>query len=316
MRVSLSQLLTCVIWLSSTVFPTGCVSSPPSARQATTSVLAYNIYVDFEGDGWTGRNEVVHSFIERNEFDIIALQEVSEFQMADIARRHSGYNYIVGERSDGHRGDQNWYEYVPILYKRERYELVEESSFWVSETPWHPGSIMPGTKDHGRVFTWVQLHDKYSNEKILVGNIHIHGLRASEEIGSIIGVLQGLDHHGPIILLGDFNMMPETAGYKKMVGEKIYGNFTDARALAKTRVGPTETTIGGDEFTNDNDGQKKKINFRKQIDYIFTCGVGNISSFTTEPNSYGITSQFASDHFAVHATISDFFACKLVTASD
>jgi endonuclease/exonuclease/phosphatase family metal-dependent hydrolase len=280
----------------------GTFSSAASAKQAETKVLAYNIFVDFKGDGWAGRKAYFHDYLTRETFDIMALQEVAEPQIADIAKSHPRYDYIVGERSDGHRADQNWYEFNPILFLRDRYELLRHGSFWVSENSSTPGSILPETKFHGRVFTWTILKDRQTSKNVLVGSVHIHGLRAFDELSIIFKELDKLNHNGPVLLLGDYNMTPDSAGYRYMTGTK---GFVDASRAALSRTGPDRTMITGDvEYTIGHAGARQSnLDAGSTIDYIFYCGAKSVAkNYSNTPNQIK-DGLHVSDHFAQSAVI-------------
>jgi endonuclease/exonuclease/phosphatase family metal-dependent hydrolase len=276
----------------------------PSSSQASINVMSYNIYIDYQGSGWSKRRAGFYEYLTKGNFDIAALQEATEVQLADLSASLPDYDYVVGNRSDGHRGDQRWYEYVPIFYKRDRFDQLAAGSFWVSETPERPGSIMPNTKFHGRAFSWVQLRDRASGVTYLVGSVHIHGLQAVKEIAVIRAMLAKVKHDGPVVLLGDYNMQPTSEGYRSIIGQNPRTGFVDAREVATVVTGPSRTTVTGTEFAHDiND--TKQLNrepVEQHIDYIFTCGIRAVPRFETQPNQQPDGS-FTSDHFALSAQL-------------
>ncbi len=282
-------------------------SPSPSIR-----IGAYNIYTDFKGDNWAKRKQGVFEFVEQAELDILALQEVTEVQIADLAHRFPRYHYVLGARSDGHRADQSWYEFNPIFYAPDRYRLEGWSSFWVSPTPAAPGSILPRTKTHARVLTWARLTERKTEKEILVANVHIHGLRAADEIDIILGELARFHDGAPIILLGDFNMTRNADAYAALVSHDPSPRFIDASAAATDIIGPTNTTvIGPDGATYDNDGEMREISDVKVIDYIFLCGATTVRRFEAHPNRLDRPNVYASDHFALTSEVSLEGSCPL-----
>jgi endonuclease/exonuclease/phosphatase family metal-dependent hydrolase len=275
--------------------------APANAATVSINVTSYNIYIDYQGSGWAKRRAGFYDYLAKGNFDVAALQEATEVQLADLSASLPEYDYVVGNRSDGHRGDQRWYEFVPIFYKRDRFDQLAAGSFWVSQTPEKPGSIMPDTKFHGRAFTWVQLRDRKSGVTYLVGSVHIHGLQAVKEIAVIRQMLAKVKHNGPVILLGDYNMLPTSEGYRSLISKT---GFVDARAVAKETSGPSRTTVTGTEFAHDINGTKQtnKEPVEQHIDYIFTCGVKSVPKFETQPNQQSDGS-FTSDHFALSAQL-------------
>lgn len=279
-------------------------------KDEAISIATYNIYVDYKGDGWAKRRAAVHDYLKKNNFDVLAIQEASELQIGDLAQMNGKYDFFVGDRSDGHRGDQNWYEYVPIFYMRERFKLLEKSSFWISEDVTAPGSTVKNTKFHGRTFSWIRLYDQISDSKILIGNVHIHGIRPVISLGIISDQLKKIDHEGPIILLGDFNFIPYSEAYKLLISDKWFGGFKDTLSAAIEVQGGDKTTIGGKDVVYDTGGRLQTVAAQRRIDYIFVCGVNRVDKHVVEPNEFG-TGFFASDHFSVYAEIAEFGHCEL-----
>lgn len=277
---------------------------------------SYNIFADFAGDSWSRRRDKVLTFARTSEFDILALQEVTEVQLKDLATELPGLTYIAGARSDGHRDDQGWYEFNPIFFAPDRYVLLDWSSFWVSETPFVPGSILPGTKQHARVLTWAKLHERSTERDILVVNVHIHGLRAKREIEIISSEIARLDHQGPIVLLGDFNMTPDEEAYRMLLTGGFGFNFSDAFTISETVSGPLDSTvIGPDGATYERDGHMRMIRDVKRIDYIFICGARSVAGFETQTNRLNAAPLiYASDHYAIAAQADLSGNCKPLQA--
>lgn len=271
-------------------------------KAATITLASYNILADRSGAGWSQRSATVNRYLANAVLDIVALQEVTERQMGDIARSNPQFSYVVGERSDGMRGDQGWYEYNPILFRADRFTLVDAASFWVSDTPTKPGSILPGTKRHGRIFTWARLRDTRSGVVIFIGNVHLHGLRGDDEIKIVMARLSALGHRGPAALLGDFNAVPGSAAVRWITAASR--SFTDA-AIGSTDE-PKGTVIGPDGFTIASAGKEAKLTpvaGADRIDYILTCGLPATSIYQVTDNLIrdGV---HASDHKPIHATYS------------
>ena len=269
---------------------------PPIARAADQSqaitLASYNILADQSGPGWKARSPEVVRFLADPALDVVGLQEVTERQMGDIARASPHFSYVVGERSDGMRGDQGWYEYNPILYRGDRFELVDAGSFWVSEAPRRPGSILPGTKRHARVFTWARLRDLRSGVTFFIGNAHLHGLRGADEIKIAMNHVASLRHRGPAAVLGDFNATSQGPALRWITSTPY--RFQDAAVgSADERQG---TVIGPAGLTIASAGKETKLTpiaGTDRIDYILTCGFAGRAAYRVAENRI---------HGAVHAS--------------
>lgn len=276
-------------------------------RSTKVRVVTYNILADHIGNGWPRRRAAVIGYLDNPAFDIIALQEVTERQIADLAQAMPHLGYVVGERSDGHRGDQGWYEFNPILFNKNRFERVDHSSFWVSETPGIAGSILPGTKDHARVLTWARLRDRDSGRMLIVASVHIHGNlaagqgRDAHEATLLLEQLRKTHHGEPILLLGDFNFAEGSPGYSILSDDR--NGFVDLAPADKrktsTVIGPNGVTLDGGR----SGPRPRTAGSAKRIDYIFACGATLMGPFTTERVRIPDTKYDASDHNPVSAAI-------------
>lgn len=67
--------------------------------------------------------------IEFHGFDIFGSQEVLDGQLHDMLAQLPDYDYIGVGRDDG----KTQGEYAPVFYKKERFRLLDEGHFWLSE---------------------------------------------------------------------------------------------------------------------------------------------------------------------------------------
>ncbi|MBQ6066383.1 MAG: hypothetical protein IJK89_06140 [Clostridia bacterium] len=84
--------------------------------------------------------------------DSMGFQEANLRWMTYLEEHLTDYAYVGAARDDGRvRG-----EFSPIFYLKEKYNVVDSGTFWLSKTP-----DKPGTKDWGsacnRICTWAVL---------------------------------------------------------------------------------------------------------------------------------------------------------------
>ena len=107
---------------------TGIISSVQGKNKTTDCNIrfcTYNIRGDLPNDGinsWKFRKDSLCKIIKHHDFDIVCMQEVLANQLEDIEKA-TGYAFV------GIRGLYN-----PIFYKAERFELLHNEMFWLSET--------------------------------------------------------------------------------------------------------------------------------------------------------------------------------------
>lgn len=233
----------------------------------------YNIRGDMPKDGvnqWVFRKDSLCKIVRQNNFDILCLQEVLANQLEDILDA-TGYGFV------GIRGLFN-----PILYKTERFELLHNEIFWLSETmdPYSKG--WDGKYD--RYCTWAKFKDKRTKQIFLVFNTHLdhRGAIAKKEGATLIcRQIKRFAGDYPVFLAGDMNSFDTTDAYQEFTA-----HLQDARTLAPQIYGPVGTAH--------NFGQVAPV----RIDYIFITDKIKVTDYTAIDEEYG-NGFYPSDHYAV-----------------
>ena len=253
-------LLLCVILMFSIV---GCGEKEPvedetkqeSAYTGTeVNVMSYNVfYQDAEY-----RSESIFNIIKDADPDVLFLQEVSEMWLPLLHdfMEENGYAYYAygryGSEMSGtqEHGDQ----YAPVLWKADKYDVVEEGHFWLSSTPdevrsssWEDGTV----SEFPRCNNWVKLKDKETEKEFLVSCIHLaaeQGLVRPNSVKLLNQKLPELAGGCPIIIGGDFNMTLTDSTYTRVKD----GGFEDVRFIAEQ----TEKTKGTFHKFGEYDGQE------------------------------------------------------------
>ena len=179
----------------------------PSRKTEELKVMTFNIRVDTVIDGWhrwKQRKYMVADTIKSNAADIIGLQEAKEKQLRLIRQVMPQYaTYAVGRNNGRTKG-----ETCAILYRKDRFVLLDSDTFWFSNTPSRPGS-----KDWGnlwpRICSWVRLMDRTTGKAFYVYNVHLDNLsQNSRELSTrmLAGRIAARKTKDPFVVLGDFNM--------------------------------------------------------------------------------------------------------------
>ena len=193
------------------VFPF-CLSAQP------IKVMTYNIRYDNPGDGinqWSNRKEKVFALIRKYDPAVLGVQEALHHQLEDITRALPEYAFVGVGRDDGKQKG----EFSALLFKKEKFEMLAENTFWLSETP-----EVPGSKDWDaaitRVATWARLRHRDSGNEFLVINTHFDhiGKVARKESAMLLkSRAEILAKDAPVIITGDFNCTREDAPYQVMM---------------------------------------------------------------------------------------------------
>jgi len=255
-------------------------AAPPQA--AEWRVMSFNIRYGTAGDGpdaWPARCGMVNGLIRREAPDILGLQEALRFQLDELRAAMPEYAEVGVGRDDGREAG----EYAAILFRVDRFQLLDSGNFWLSDAPSVPGSRSWGN-NVTRIATWARLRERATRRTVTIYNVHLdHESQHSRERGALL-LLERIRARGnddPVLVTGDFN-----AGEDNPAVAAMRAAFTDThRALH-----PTDTLVGTfNGFRGTATGPK--------IDYIFASpGVEAIESRIERGHEDG---RYPSDHFPV-----------------
>lgn len=233
-----------------------------SSYASQLRLLCYNVYYkDVDR-----RAPSIQDLILKQDPDVLMLQEVSvdwiphiQQFMADNGYSYYGYGRYGGEMSAGDldSGDQ----FVPILWKTKKYELVKSGHFWLSSTPeevksaaWVDGTI----SKYPRCVNWVILKDLTTGGEFLALNIHTDpesDMVRTNSCQLTVEMLKDLAGELPVVMGGDWNMGLTDTGYQIVT----QSGYPDVRIKA------VDTVYGG---SFNNWGERADDNFAYG-DHIF-----------------------------------------------
>ena len=263
-------------------------------RASRLRVMTFNIRFNNPNDGpnaWPERRDDVAALIRDSDLDVVGLQEALHDQIKDLEHRLPDFEWYGVGRDDGADGG----EFVPIFYRRDRFAVLEATSFWLSETP-----DVPGTKSWDsslpRVTTRMRLKDRATGRIVIVYNTHFdhRGRDARAESAKLLLARIAAEAAGePVILTGDFNTRMDSEPYRLLAeksGETI--PLRDSRLVSATPAeGPNSTWNGFEE-----------IALNARIDFIFVgSGLDVRSHRTIDQRRAG--DRFLSDHLPVLAEV-------------
>ncbi len=261
----------------------------PALSQTSVSVMSFNIRLDVASDGenrWDARKDRVTGLVNFYEPDFVGGQEVMFHQLNYMLQNMNGYAFIGVGRDDGKTKG----EFSCIFYKKEKYDLIRQSTFWLSSTPdtvskgWDAAIV--------RVCTYGLFRSKKTKQLFWVFNTHFDHMgeqARSESAKLIFSKIQRINTKNyPVIVTGDFNSKPDAAPAQFMMA-----NMNNARDISKLVYGNADTW-NGFKFQEKPDGC---------IDYIFVAKDKrvSVSKFATITDSYDM--KYPSDHFPITATI-------------
>ncbi len=255
-------------------------------QNAAINVATYNLRLDIASDGenaWPNRKEKVKELIRYHEFEIMGTQEGFHHQLEYLLEL-PGFAYSGVGRDDGEEGG----EHSAIFYKTNRFELLDNGDFWLSETPHVPS--LGWEAQYKRICSWVKLNDKTNKQEFYVFNAHFdHQAKVAREQSAILMLkkIKEIAGDAPVICVGDFNSVPETVQI-----QKIKEVFHDAYHITEIPpYGPVGTF----------NGFKLDAPLKNRIDYIFISPHFNVEKYGALTDSF--EQRFPSDHFPVVARL-------------
>jgi endonuclease/exonuclease/phosphatase family metal-dependent hydrolase len=257
-------------------------------------VMSFNIRLDTSHDGlnaWLYRKDLAAGMVHLHRPDVVGLQEALPGQVDDLAARLPDFAWVGVGRDDGVRKG----EFAAIFYRRARFTLLDQGTFWLSETPDVPGS-MGWDACCIRIVTWAKLVDVATDTVFFFYNTHFDqaGMVARRE--SARRLLKDIHTRAgslPVIVAGDFNCAESATPYRWSTGglQKIPLRLYDAKIQTATpHHGPSGTFHA---FTGE---------LRDRIDYIFVSEAVRVLRHATLAD-YWDGGRYPSDHMPVVADL-------------
>lgn len=270
-------------------YRSGTAQTQPAMPESPLRVMSYNIRYATPKDGrnaWTHRKEAVANLIRFYQPGLLGLQEVLYEQLTYLEGQLGGYERIGVGRDDGERGG----EFSPIFYAQAQFELLDQGTFWLSDTPGKPSVGWDAALE--RIATWGQFRHRSRGDTLFFLNTHFdhRGEQARTQSARLLRKKIGELASGyPVLVSGDFNADPTSVPYQVLTE----GPLRDAMTLSEVPpVGP-EQSFSGFAVTDSLPGER--------IDYIFVSPdvrVDRHAIVASFRNGY-----FPSDHLPVFAEV-------------
>ena len=250
----------------------------------TVRVMSFNVC------GWNYKNvkHLAAKTILTYNPDVVGLQECNYDCYKGLTKDLPGYTFVGVGRENG-KLDKNSGESCGILYKTEKFTLVDSGTFWLSETPDTPSKGWDA--DYIRICTWVILKNKETGEEFVHVNTHLENIddgtgKEALEKGTQMVVEKALSFDMPVIMTGDYNFEKDTSYHEAVV----FAGFWDAQDVA-------ENTMEGYTY-HGMDGTEPP----EHIDYVF------VSEHFTKVLTYKLVEdtfdgKYPSDHYPIYVDL-------------
>ncbi|RAV05029.1 endonuclease/exonuclease/phosphatase family protein [Paenibacillus sp. YN15] len=249
--------------------------------------------------GWDNRRRLAVRAIRSFGPDLAGLQEGYESQIQDLLAGLGPSYQSIGVSRYGNTED----EYNNILYRADKYRVLEWGQFWLSDTPDTAGSKNRCEAKYPRICTWAQfaLLDDASAAAFYYFNTHL-GLAEEAKVQGVHVILERIGQivsspRIPVFLGGDFNLEETHPLFRQIESSGLQDTWTGAGC-----------PFDGDGTVHHFEGSPDK----EHIDWIFQRNALGIRSI--EINRYHQQGKYPSDHYPVQLVIDIPAPCKPAAA--
>ncbi len=247
-------------------------------------IMSFNIRcADVHGDPWENRVGIVAQTILESGSDTVGVQEAHPEWMAALDKALGDKYAYIGHARDG----ENKGEYSAIFYLKDKFNVVESDTFWLSETP---DSVSFGwDADYRRVCTWGIFEDKVTGKRFIHFNTHFDHIGVIARRNSVEMIIERAKAFTdlPAVFTADMNVEEGTENYNQFVNS---GFFRDAKKVAPDTM----------HYCTYHDTEPEN-HAHSIIDYVMINDKFN--AFTYKVMTEGIDGRYVSDHFPIYADI-------------
>lgn len=275
----LAKQIICALF--SLIFPFLGIGLPETGAKApapeTVRIMSFNVR-----DGEFDREEIVPQVVADYLPDSVGLQECEGTWYLTMKAYLPDYEIIgVGRLT----GLPLFGESTAIMYRADKYALVDWGTFWLSETP---DKVSKGwDAQHYRTCTWAVLENKETGECYAHVNTHLDNKGPEARTNGLELVLEkAASFDMPVVVTGDFNFAKDSELYNALVSDKL----TDVAEIAES----ADTGCSYHGYNGTTAG--------KPIDFICVNEkITNVKSYNIMREKYN--DRYVSDHYPIYSDI-------------
>lgn len=248
-------------------------------------IMSFNIRCANVGnDTWEDRIDIVTQSIIDGNPDSVGVQEATPEWMETLNKTlGEKYSYVGVGRDDG----DNEGEYSAIFYLKDKYNVVDSGTFWLSETPdevsfgWDAACR--------RVCTWVVLEDKATGQKYAHLNSHFDHVGIEARKNSVELIINKAKEFQdiPVVFTADMNVRQDGDNYNQFVES---GVLKDTKFIAPDTM---DYCTYHDTKPTQHDGDI--------IDYVMINDKFDATVYKVVTE--GIDGRYVSDHYPIYADL-------------
>lgn len=176
-------------------------------------IVTFNIRCDFGQDGANNfefRKPLILKRIAEEQPDVIGFQEVLPHVQKWLRENLTGYTVVGCGRTADYQD-----EAMTIAVRNETSELLGLEVFWLSPTPYVPGSRYENQSECPRTCAMAIIKNQDFPGPIRVYNTHLDHIGAQARMKGLSQILRQMEDDSdklalPSVLMGDFNAYPDS----------------------------------------------------------------------------------------------------------
>lgn len=272
-------------------------AQPASLR---LTVMSFNVLCffcdDLNYDPWEERLDYFKDIFDRHQPDLVGLQELLfEDEVDAILERSPQYAALFFE--DDNQALFKDYADATILYRSDRFEVVDNGYYWLSETPDVPLSGGWAEQNLARMVAWAHFRELTTGKELTFASTHFDNNTPNQEMSAPLFVnwVRGWASQRPTIVVGDFNSRPDSIAYGILTDPGEEGDLPLLNAFDRAA-----------EWRQDsNQDPLPDYDPDSRIDHIFVPGEGvwTVEDWVVDLWKYGEQVRYPSDHRAIAATV-------------
>lgn len=256
----------------------------PEKSENATRIMSFNLrYCDDKAGSIKNRSQISAAIINQYAPDSLGVQEATGEWLKILSERLENYDY-VGE----HRDESKSSEHSAVFYLKDKYNLLNEGTIWLSDTP-EVKYTKYEDSNCTRIATWATLENKKTGEIYSHINTHLDHMGDTARILQakvLKAKIKGLEKKGNVVCTGDFNDHPASKMYTEMLE-----SLGDAKTIAERSE---------DGITFHNYG-KAEENSAGPIDYVFVTDGVKVNTYKIIRNT--VKDMYPSDHYPIIADV-------------
>lgn len=261
------------------------IGSVPPQTDGTVRVVSFNLRTADDIYGSVkNRSAFVTQALKQYAPDSFGVQEANKRWLGYLDGELSEKYARVGEGRDSSKNT----EYSCVYYLKDKYNLLDSGTIWLSETPDKPGS-KSFASSFPRICTWAVLENKETGTVYTHINTHLDHLlecTRQKQAEVLLKKVDELSQRGQVVLTGDFNTSENSKTYNA-----VSSVLDDTRLTAvSTESGKTFHNYGRGDLFHDS-----------AIDFIFVTKGTEVASYHIMDNM--ANGMYLSDHYGLCSDI-------------